>query len=443
MATPGFINNALAIAQVETLTVANTWATNDTATVTVNGRTITLTVGTTATTAQIATELATVLSGTSTASLGAAYSANARGQDIPEFREFTAVASSSTVVLTGVTKGKPFTVTTGETTAGSGTLSRATTIAASGPSHFTGVGNWSTGSVPVDSDDVVFSNGIGELKYAIDQNGVTPASIKIFQSFAGKIGLKNTNTDDSNYPYNEYRDKYLKLCASGDSLNTAVTIGQGVGNGSGRLKLDFNTGQATVVVHNTGQREETDIPALLMKGTHTSNSYDIRKGDVGIGFFVGETSDITTLRTSYVNSLDSDVRLVCGPGVEFNNPTIVIQGGDVTLESATTGGTIVLFGGTLNILGGAHPSITQWGGTINLFGTGTIAAFFGHSGRLDRSKDARSITMTDCMLHAGYDFYDPAGSIVVTNGIKFEDCGPQDLKRFAWGKHHTLTKTSF
>ncbi len=441
MATPQRTNNALAIAQVETLTVANTWAANDTATVTINGRAITMTVGTTATTTQVATELAAVLS-SSSSSLGTGYSANERGPNVAEFREFTAVASSSTVVLTGVTKGKPFTVAASENTAGTGTLSTSTTTAASGPYHFTGTANWSTGSVPVDSDDVVFSNNSGELRYALDQNSLSFASTKIFQSFTGKIGLLNTNADDPSYTYNEYRDKYLKIGATADGVTNVVTIGQGEGNGSSRIKLDFNTGQATVTVHNTGQRsEDTAVPPLLMKGTNTSNSYDIRKGDVGIGYFIGDTANIATLRVSYVNSQESDVRLVCGPAVTFNNPTIIIDGGDVTLESATTGGTITLNGGTLTILGNAHPSITINAGTCYYCGTGTITTLRVTGGTFDRTRDARSMTITNCELHEGARYLDDYGTITETNGIDLYQCGLEDVE-IRKGKHMTLTKSA-
>lgn len=440
MAVPKRTGGALPVAQVETLTVANTWAANDTATVTINSRTITMTVGTTATTTQVATELAAVL-GSSSSSLGTGYSATERGPNIPEFREFTAAASGSTVVLTGVTKGKPFTVTCGETTAGTGTLSTSTTTAASGSNHFTGTANWSTGAVPVDSDTVVFENTSNDLLYAIDQNGVSPASITITQSYTGKIGLRNVNADDSTYPYVEYRDKFLKMCASGDGLNTAVTIGQGDGSGSSRLKLDFNTGQVTVVVHNTGQPDETNIPSLLMKGTNTSNSYDIRKGNVGIGFFVGDSANIATLRVSYINSKESDAKVICGPGVTFSTATIVIDGGDVTLESATTGGTIVLNGGVLRILGAAHPSITINGGTLYYNSTGTITTLKVTGGTFDRSQDNRSATITNCELHDGATFNDPSGVLTITNGIDLYQCGYEDVT-IRQGKHFTTTKSA-
>ena len=288
---------------------------------------------------------------------------------------------------------------------------------------------------------MVFSNGSNELRYAIDQNAVSPASIKIFQSFTGKIGLKNYNTDDSTYPYYEYRDKFLKMCASGDGVNTAVTIGQGEGNGSGRMKLDFNTGQATVVVYNTGQREETDVPALLMKGTNTSNSYDIRKGDVGIGFFVGDSANVAVLRVSYFTSKASDAKVVCGPGVTFNNPTIIIDGGEVTIESATTGGTIVLNGGVLNILGGAHPAITINGGTLNYSGTGTITTLTVTGGTFNRSRDDRAMTITNLVLHEGASYLDPTGVITETNGIDLSQCGLSEVE-IDKGRNFTLTKSA-
>ena len=69
MATTRWTGGALPLAQIETITIANTWAANDTLTVTCNGRDIVLTIGTTATTTQVATELAAALAST-TSSLG-------------------------------------------------------------------------------------------------------------------------------------------------------------------------------------------------------------------------------------------------------------------------------------------------------------------------------------------------------------------------------------
>ena len=63
----------------------------------------------------------------------------------------------------------------------------------------------------------------------VAQSSVSPASITITMGYSGKIGLADTNTGDSLYPYVEYRDKYLALGTSSDSVTQALTIGGGDG----------------------------------------------------------------------------------------------------------------------------------------------------------------------------------------------------------------------
>ena len=149
MATRRWLGLAAPTTQIETITVANTWATNDTGTVTVNGQDLILTIGAVATTTGIATALAAAINAANrTDSLVGTESRNRGGQEIPEFTDFTAEASGSTVVLTGNYPGKPFTVSVSESTAGTGTLATTTTVAATGPNHFDNADNWSGATLP-------------------------------------------------------------------------------------------------------------------------------------------------------------------------------------------------------------------------------------------------------------------------------------------------------
>jgi hypothetical protein len=406
----------LPVAQKETITIGGTWVAADTLTVTCNGRALTLTIGTTVTTSQIATELAAALGSTSTA-LDTGYTVTDRGPNIAEFRDFVSgetvpAASGSTVVLIGRTKGQPYTITVSKSST-SGTVSTATTTAASGPNFFNVAANWSGSAVPVDSDDIVFDSGSIDVLYGLAQSSVSPASITITQGYSGKIGLNDTNTGDSAYPYVEYRDKYLALGTSSDGVTQALTIGGGDGQGSSRIKIDSGSGQCQLVVVNSGVSEVQGVPAILWKGTHVSNTATISKGNLGIAFFAGETSAIMTTKVGFIQNQTSDATVVIGSGVTLT--TIEQTGGTLTTSSAVT--TMTLIGGTWRHLSGVAVTVTINGGYCSYESTGTMTTLTLAGGELDFRSNQRARTITNCDLFAGVTFRDPAGTVTFTNGI--------------------------
>jgi hypothetical protein len=416
MATRRWTGAALPVAQRETITIGGTWVAADTLTVTCNGRAIVLTIGTTVTTTQIATELAAALGSTSTA-LGAAYSVTERGPNVAEFREFVSgetapAASGSTVVLIGKTKGKPFTISVSKSST-SGTVSTATTISASGPNFFNVAANWSGSTVPVDSDDIVYDSGNVDCLYGLAQSSVSPQSITITMGYTGRIGLPDQNIDDPAYPYNEYRDKYLSLGTSADSVTQALTIGGGDGQGSSRIKIDSGSGQCQLVVLNSGVSELQGVPAILWKGTHVSNTVTISKGSVGIAFFAGETSAIMTGKVGFRTNQTTDSTVVIGSGVTLT--TLEQTGGNLTTNNAVT--TTTLSGGSWRHVSGVAVTVTITGGYCSYESTGTLTTLTLSGGELDFRANQRARTITNCDLFAGATFRDPAGTVTFTNGI--------------------------
>jgi hypothetical protein len=416
MATRRWTGAALPVAQKETITIGGTWVAADTLTVTCNGRALTLTIGTTVTTSQIATELAAALGSTSTA-LGTGYTVTDRGPNIAEFRDFVSgetvpAASGSTVVLIGRTKGQPYTITVSKSST-SGTVSTATTTSASGPNFFNVAANWSGSTVPVDSDDIVFDSGSIDVLYGLAQSSVSPASITITQGYSGRIGLNDTNTGDSAYPYVEYRDKYLALGTSADSVTQALTIGGGDGQGSSRIKIDSGSGQCQLLVLNSGVSEVQGVPAILWKGTHVSNTATIQKGSVGIAFFAAETAAIMTTKIGFRSNQDNDANVTIGSGVTLT--TVEQTGGILTTSAAVT--TMTQSGGTWRHLSGVAVTVTINGGYCSYESTGTLTTLTLAGGELDFRSNQRARTITNCDLFAGVTFRDPAGTVTFTNGI--------------------------
>lgn len=379
MATQRWLGRALAVAQVSTITIGGTISGSDTFTVTINGRSITYTAG----------------GGDAAADVAAGLQALLDASTITEFTEATYTVDTAVITATADTAGVPITFAVSKSSA-SGTITLATPTAATGPNHWDDDENWSTGSAPVNSDDVYIDNSAVSILYGLDQSAVTLTSLTIGASFTGTIGLPKTNA--SGYP--EYRDDYLQIGA------TTVKLGTGEGSGSSRIKLNFGSVQTGVEVQSTGSSEEFGIPAVLIVGTHASNTLDVVSGSVGVAVFGGEAATIATLTHA------QSAEVLCGAGCTL---TTVAGLGQVTLNSAVT--TITQSAGLVTVIGsGAVTTLTLKGGQCVYRSSGTITtATIG--GVFDCSRDSTARTVTNCTLRTGGQILDPHSTLTFTNGI--------------------------
>lgn len=351
MATRTWQGRAKAVKQVNTITVENTWAQNDTATMTINGLDVVVTIGTLVTTSQVATTIKEALMGTTLTDTSASVSptiAQGGAQLLGEFAEVEATVSSAVVTVTARTAGKPFTMTVTENTAGTGTATGAVATACTGPNFFDNADNWSASTVPITGDTAIFDDGSVSLLYNLDQNGITLASLIIRNGYTGNIGLPDINRDNDAKPYYEYRETKLKISA------TLLTLGIGDGNGSGRIRLNLGTAQTTAVVRHNGTRILDNFPCIEIIGTHASNAITVSKGDVGIGYVQGEAATVDVLRVGHLDNIDSDARVFVGAGVTLN--TVSQDGGSLVIECAVA------------------TAYTGHAGTCTINGTGAVAA---------------------------------------------------------------------
>lgn len=374
MSTTRWRGDAPAVAQVDSLTPANVGV-GDIFTATINGKTVSVT-ATAATVANV------------TGLMVAAWNAST----IPEFAEVTAADMTTYVKLTGDTAGNPFTVTSSTTDGNASntqTFIRAAVTACSGPNWWSVAANWSGAAVPT-TEDVVIDSG-SDILYGLSNSGNTMASLTIMQSYTGAIGLPYINTDGT-VDYIEYRTTYLTQEA------TTVSIGAGVGSGSGRIKVDLGSVQTTINVFNSGNTIDTGIGAIVLKGTHASNAFNITKGDVDFAPFAGETATLLTVNVGYVNNQTGDSDVYFGSGVTLTNATIKVSGGRMETNSATSGtATIVVSGGTVVLNSGGQLGLTVRGGEVQYNSTGTLggAPTVSNSGHLDFSRDLRTKTVTN------------------------------------------------
>jgi len=362
MATVAWCGGAPVVEHVGTITIANTWAANDTLTVTINGKAMVLTIGATATTTQVATELAAAWEGSA---LGTGYSVNFKGTEVPEFYELIATVSGSVVTLTertinDVTEGKSFTVAATESTAGTGTATYATVTAGTGPHTYTNTANWAGLSLPANTDTIVFQ-GPYACKYLLDVSGtLTTCTIRVMADFP-QLGLPRFNdsielASGADGTYEEYRDQYLKTNTGG---TITLYVGEGEGDGPTLVRVDSQTSAMNTYVFKTGTALIDNAPVVFCKTVNASSSVDVFDGSAGAGIYPDEAASI-------------------GGGVSVNGANATFLAGPLAVVDAVT-----CFGGTVNIynaIGSGGTLNASDAGTINVFGlpaTNTVLRAYG------------------------------------------------------------------
>lgn len=346
MATLRWIGNAAATTDVWTIAAPSGTIVSQTYSVTINGNSVSYTAGGSDTATIILAGLQTALA----------------ASQIPEFLELTPVALPAggpytSITLTQKVSGRPTTVSV--STSGAATFSISNTTVATGPNFFDNGKNWSTGSAPANSDTIVFDYGSVDCKYKLSTT-LTGIVCSVEQGYSGKIGLPAVNAESS-VRYNEYRTTALTL--AGGTLTIKAPS-------CSRCNFAFGSNTATVNIQATGQRAESLVPVVLLTGGDGSSTLDISKGDVGVAFYRGTTATFATIRTTYVSSAKSDVKLVCGIGATLT--TITKNGGTLTVNSAVTTLTQEVDGGTTTVTAGAITTLNVQGGTLIYNSTGTL-----------------------------------------------------------------------
>ena len=398
MANKRWLGRAGAVAQVDTITVALTWAQNDTIKLTINGKMVTVTVGTLTTTAQVATTIKQAWENETLADTSASVSPSDGGQEFTEHAEITATVSGSVVTLTHDTAGTPFTLVVTEATAGDGTATEATDTQATGPNHYDNVDNWDPSGVPVSTDDVFIDNSDVSILYGLGQSAVTLTSLTIDRNYTGDIGLPKQNAAG----YVEYRADYLAIGA------TTITIGRGEGTGSGRIKLDTGSVQTAINIEGMGGAAEgSALEAFLWKGTNASNTLEVHEGTVGVARFGGETATIATLKAAggeiflgsgtTLTTVDNESGVI---EIYSNTTTITNSSGTITIGGSATVGTLNHEGGTVNYLSSGTITTCNLGGPINA--------------TLDFSGDNSARTITTLNLKPSFTIEDPFKTVTYT-----------------------------
>lgn len=446
MSTLHWTGGAPATTDVWTLTVANTWATNDIANVDFGVYRLQLTIGSAVTTADVAGEIVNMINATSATAgpaPGAGYVRNFGGQEVLPFQEMTAELVGSTVVITATRSGNPLPITCSETTAGSGTLTAAHTVSATGPTFADNADNWAEGTLPVDNDTVVFDRGNVSITDGLTyfKTGNIDLNWTFTNDWTGTAGRPAINSRG----YAEQRTRYLQC--RGGSKTLSIVAGAAGNLSGGNLWLDLTGQNFTNIDILAARNGNLGQPSVFLAGANTAHTFvTILAGNVSI-----EPTDAPTpAGEGFVGSSFA----IGQPNGQGANPTVTFgsaarlvtavdvlhqYGGAIIVEASPyTDGThyteFRIHGGktSFRAAGGVPPLTIERGGTVALDGTFNSGGFvlgddiFVYGGTLDLAA-ALAITQggNKIRLHPGSTFRCP--SYVAIDDVDLVGCALSDL----------------
>lgn len=415
MATQIWIGNAAAVAQVANATFA-TYDATTTRKITIGGVVVSaLDTGGTLTTAL--TALAVVLNASTH----------------PYFAAIMWTSNATQIIGTAKTAGVPFTFA-GSVSGGTGTCSNAYTVATAnaGPSSWATAANWLSGSAPVTDDDVVLKDSSDVICYDLDQSSVNLNTLRVMQSFSGKLGLDravfvtDANGATPNADYQEYRPTYLKigLHSTGSkyaSVGESYSVSSSANAGSKRVMIDFGTSAGTIEIFNTSSTSsESGRPAVRIKAGSASFNCLIRSAPGGFGIAADQVNETSTVGLIEITDTSINSKVITGPGTTLT--TWTQYGGTSVMQAAATVPTINGLGGTLRTEGSfAVTAMKVYDGcTLYSNSSGTIATLTPNGGTIDfaQSGIARTVTSTVLPIY-GTATIKADASVVTFTGVTF------------------------
>jgi hypothetical protein len=340
---------------------------------------------------------------------------------IPEITEITFTENDTTVIATGRDDGQPFTVTEG---GGSGNWTSITaTTAAKSKNHWIAE-NFDTGALPASLDTVILSGLSSDQSFywGLDHNTVTLGLLDIRADSEAEIGLPEWNEDGTKYYQATYRDCHLKISA------TLLKIGEGIGKGSKRIKINLGTNACSATIFKTStEKADQDEAPVHLSGSHASNALHVISGEVDLAMLPGTTAQWPII-------IASGGKVRCGTGctlggtIEASGSSLVETRTAVTTVRTRDNGRVVHIGS------GAITTADLQGGPLEVQATAalTISTLNGYSGkRLDLSKCDAAVTVTDMNIYATpdapFEIFDPNNKLVMTNAAACQ-YGAQSLR---------------
>lgn len=229
-----------------------------------------------------------------------------------------------------------------------GTSSLLTTISSGSTTTFNDTGSATgTGQPPSSSsaigDTLVIDLEGAQLLYNLQAlSGITLTAREITAQDV-TIGLPQTNANG----YTEYRQTYWQISTPSDYVNTQST----------QIQLDLGSVQTAFQIDASGSSGNDEAPAVLLRGSNSSNVWNLFGGEIGLAYYALDTAEAATI------NVQQGVTLICGQGATI--ATLNNYGGTVTVNSGISS--------SLN-----HPGLGD--GTTTVEGSGAVAGMNLQSG---------------------------------------------------------------
>ena len=417
MATRYWKGHAQATAQVTTLTLAST-VTSQTFSLTVGNVTLEHTSGASDTASDIATALQDLWNNSTH----------------PYHSPITALAEAAVLSFTADIAGHAFAITV--QTTGSASLTLDTPTPNAGPNDWSTPGNWSSDSVPVNGDTVIFQNSSVPVLYGLDQSTITLDALYVNQSYVGKIGLPDdlftidTNTTDS--AACEYRQSYLAISAN--EIHIGKHAGSSTPSGAGRIKIDTGSNQTQLHIHNTASTpSDNHHQTVQWIGNHADNIIRILRGKLGIASNLpNETATVKEIYVGSAGSLGSDADVVIGSQTILDK--LYQAGGNIILEADAN--TVEQTDGSLTTLDSLTLTDVTVAGSTDFQHVGDIThLILRNTANVDFSKQSSPRTIGTCKLHASSTLNLDNGnplSITFTHGMDCVQCSLDQINVTWW-----------
>jgi len=310
--------------------------------------------------------------------------------------------SSSTIRGTADVAGTPFTFTT-YANAGTGDWTAVSdTVPSADSNHWNSPDNWSTGAVPVSSDDVYVDSGSISIIYGLDQSAVTLDSLTIKKTFTGKIG------DGTNY---------LQIGAT--LADIGEHYGPGAPLGSSRIMLDLGSAVSTITVHSTAVTSaDLGMNAVRLLMNNASSALYVREARGGVGITTGVPGETSTIGIINVDVNDSRSSVQIGPGTTLT--TYSQRHGNNVMEAAATVTTVTVDDGSLYTYGDyTITTMNANGGTIYQGNTKTagdcVTTLNLYAGKVDATKGGAARTIGTLVLSNRTGSFSASSSVAITS----------------------------
>ena len=400
MATKIWIGKAASVAQITKVVFSSIVSTN-TYSVTINGKTVSAVAA--------STSLGDLID-----ALVNAWNSSAE----PEHREMVAARREdptlSGLQLTGTTAGLPSTVTASATT-GTATVTEPT--AASGPNFWSVAANWSGGTLPAAADDIIVRDTDVSILYGLTDT-TNYASLTVDSSFTGTIGLPDLNPAG----YTEYRTTLLTL---GTGSAITVTLGNGVGSFSGRIRLDVQGSNVTYTVNGAGTQGSVQYPFELK---NPGSGSTVRAYAGGVVVSSSTTGNVATLdiiqRDTIQNPPSVNIKS------EITTTTITIYGGALLVEGAATtlvareqARVTVAKASAIGTVKVSDQAVINWESSGGI----TTKLHVEQGGKIDFGRVGTTKTIAACDLYATGALLDPLDKLTFTAGVVLQACRLADV----------------